>query len=277
MKSTLDFTTKNVARIFEEGYAILNFKNTHHIMLIQNEIKSIFELNPLELHKKTLHDDQRLNLIKQAKDSLVKTGLVKDLLFTNSDCFTKLLGSDIDMQSDIHLRVSRPDQENDFIDWHRDTFYGNSNWELNFWFPVFQLEENAGLKVVEGSHLLTSSNIRHIEEQNSFRKTVTKGSIANDLGFQYASKSEDAIDEMDQSKIKLLRPEVGQAVLFFGHMIHRAQNFSTKTRVSIDVRVKHMLAPTSTKVGYYQPLLRSDIVRCIEKMNLIAQGELYGN
>ncbi|MCX7121811.1 MAG: phytanoyl-CoA dioxygenase family protein [Gammaproteobacteria bacterium] len=263
--------------IYKNGYAIIDFKKTNYINLIQDQINLLFFSDPAGFHKKSIDDNQRLFLIKKTLDCIVERNLVKNLLLDNKACITSLLGLDVDIQTGAYLRISRPNLEGDHIDWHRDTFYGNSNWELNFWFPVFPLEEGAGLKVIEGSHLLPPNNVRHVKEQNAFRKNVTKGSLANELGFQYAPKSEDAIEEMDQSKIKLLRPEVGQAVLFFGHMIHRAQNFSTKTRVSIDVRVKHMLAPTNTKAGYYQPLLRSDIVRCIEKMNLIAQGELCEN
>jgi len=262
--------------IFKKGYTILDFRNTICITAIQEEIKKVFS-SPIELHYQKLLDDQRLNMIKQARDLILEKNLVKKLLLDNIDSLTAFMGLDIDIQSGIYLRVSRPNHESDFIDWHRDTFYGNSQWELNFWFPVFPLEKGAGLMVVEGSHLLPMANVRYVEEKNEFRKQVTKGSLASILGYQYAPKSEDSISDMDLSSVKLLAPKVGQAVFFFGHLIHRAQNCSTKMRVSIDVRVKHMLASTSTKSGYYEPLTRSAMTNCIEKMESIEKGALCGN
>ncbi len=263
--------------ILNDGFVIVNFNNIEYITAIQNEIKETFLINPMELHYQDIADSCRLNLIKKAKDSIVKKELVRNLLSANIDSFGMLFGPDIDIQSDIHLRISRPNQENDFISWHRDSFYGNSLWELNFWFPVFPLEPGAGLAVVEGSHLEKANNIQFVEEQNSFRKQVTKGSIANELGYVYAPKSDDAIAAIDQSSVRLLSPKVGQAIFFFGHMIHRAQNTSDKTRISIDVRVKNMLAPTNTKPGYYQPLTRGCGAQYVEKMQKLEQEVPCGN
>ncbi len=263
--------------IFENGYSIIDFSNTRCIRLIQDQIKLLFKSDPIEFHQKEMEDEQRLNLIKQAQDRLTETDIVKNLLSDNSECIKSLIGPDVDIQTGLYLRVSRPNIEGDLIDWHRDTFYGNSHWELNFWLPIFPLEEGAGLMLAEGSHLISPNNVHYIQDKNLFRQQVTKGSVASQLGFQYAPKSEEAITHMDMSTVRLIRPKVGQAVLFFGHIVHRAQNFSAKTRVSIDVRIKHMLAPTSTKAGYYQPLFRSEITRCIEKMNLIEKGVFCGN
>jgi len=267
----------NNAQICEDGYIILDFNNAECINQIQDEVKSMFGMNPVEFHAQKIIDNERLHFVKEAKDLIVKKSLVKNLLQANTDVFETLLGPDIDVQSDIYLRVSRPNQESDFIDWHRDTFYGNSHWELNLWFPVFPLEEGAGLVIADGSHLLPASNIRPLEEQNPFRKQVVKGSIANELGYLYAPKCDDTMLEIDPSKIKLLAPKVGQFVLFFAHCLHRAQNLSSKTRISIDVRIKHMLAPTNTKPGYYQSLTRSSIARYVEKIQFMEQGVSCGN
>lgn len=268
---------KNNTRLYDHGYELVDFKNHHVIAEIQDVIRSILESDPTEFHQKKIDDEHRLRLIKQVKDTLTEKNLIRNLLLSNADCFVPLLGPDVDIQTGLYLRISRPHTEGDLIDWHRDTFYGNTPWELNFWFPVFPLQPNAGLIVVEGSHLLPVDNVRYIEEKNEFRKKVTKGSIASELGFQYAPKSDETIDNLDQSKVRLLTPNVGQAIFFFGHIVHRAQNFSNKTRVSIDVRVKHMLAPTTTKSGYYQPLMRGEIARCVEEIYRIEKGVLCGN
>ena len=250
----------------ENGYATIAFAEVKPIDDIQKIVSQIFPCPPIELHKKPIDDNTRLALVKEAKDAIVKSGYVKQLLYDNAKLFMTLLGPDIDIQSDIYLRVSRPSLESDFIDWHRDTFYGNSYWELNFWVPIFPLSEGAGLMVVKGSHLTPSHNVQAVNDQNAFRSTVTKGSLANELGYLYAPKRDDTISNLDTSQITLLSPPCGQGILFFTHAAHRAHNASNETRISMDLRIRSMLAPTNTKPGYYQPLTRGVIASCVEKM-----------
>jgi hypothetical protein len=250
----------------EKGYTIINFNDLKYLYAMQEIVNTIFPCVPTEFHHGHYEDEQRLNLVKQAKDQIVKNNLVKNFLLANADFLVKLLGPDIDIQSDIYLRLSRPNLEKDFIDWHRDTFYGNSYWELNFWFPIFPLHSGAGLMLVEGSHLTPATNVREMKDDDAFRSTVIKGSLANELGYLYAPKIDDTIAQCDPAKIKLLTPELGQGVLFFTHMVHRAHNASTHTRITADLRIKNMFSPTNTKAGYFQPLLRSAVTSCVEKM-----------
>ena len=248
------------------GYEIIDFKNLDYLCAIQDVIRSSFPCLPTEFHKGNFSDEERLELVKKAKDKIVEKNLVKKFLIENKEFLIQLLGPDIDIMTDIYLRVSRPNLESDFIDWHRDTFYGNSFWELNFWMPVFPLEKGAGLMLVEGSHLTPASNVKSVKDENKFRNQVTKGSLANELGYLYAPKTDDTISNIENENVILLTPKLGQAVLFFTHVVHRAQNASSITRVSIDLRIKNMFAPTNTKPGYFQPLARSVVTHCVEKM-----------
>lgn len=254
--------------LLENGFVIINFPKSRYLEETQKQIKSNFNFDPMEFHFQNIDDGERLSLLKSAKDAIVKNQSVKNLLLDNLNCFENFFGPDIDYQEDIHLRVSRPNYENDFIDWHRDTFYGNFYWEMNIWFPIFPLFEGAGLAFVEKSHLHSPEKIEFAQETNTFRKRVTKGSIANELGYQYAPKTDEVISNIQDYKTILLTPAVGQAVIFFGHMVHRSFNNSHKTRLSIDVRLKNMLAPTNTKLGYYKPLTRGCITQYVEKMGL---------
>ncbi|GEM_PF-3218506 len=263
--------------MIRDGYIIIDLQYVDYIHKIQEIIHTSWMFNPVGLHQQNLDDEMRILKIKQAKDLVVKNDFIKKLLLENLHLFDFLFSQDIDLQTNIHLRVSRPNQESDLVNWHRDTFYGNSLWEIGFWFPVFPLENDVGLTIVKQSHLEKANNIRSVEEQNPFRRSVKKGSIANELGYVYAPKIDDAIAAIDQSTVRLLSPKVGQAIFFFGHMIHRAQNNSDKTRISIDVRVKNMFAPTNTKPGYYQPLTRGCVAQYVEKMQKLEQEVLCGN
>lgn len=248
------------------GYAIIQFKDLNYLYKMQNIISAIFPNSPTDFHKETVADETRLALVSQARNEILKNELIKKFILANTDFLVKLLGPDIDIQTDFYLRVSRPNLESDFIDWHRDTFYGNSFWELNFWFPLFPLAENAGLMIMEGSHLEAANNVHSIPEKDNFRSQVTKGSLANELGYLYAPKSDDTISNPDPKRIKLITPELGQGIIFFTHAAHRAHNASIKTRVSADLRIKNMFAPTHTRPGYFQPLLRGVMTSCVEKI-----------
>jgi hypothetical protein len=264
-------------KIINNGYVIIDFQCLNNIHKIQEMMKQLWMFDPVELHQQHFDDAERMLKIKKAKDEIIKNDFIKKLLLENLQVFDFLFSDDIDVQANIHLRVSRPNQESDLVDWHRDTFYGNSLWEVGCWFPIFQLEEGVGLTIVQHSHLEEAKNIHFVDEHNPFRRSVTKGSIANDLGYVYAPKIDDAIAEINQSSVRLLSPKVGQAIFFFGHMIHRAQNNSNKTRISIDVRVKNMFAPTNTKPGYYQPLTRGCVAQYAESMEKLEQEVLCGN
>ncbi|HLB43529.1 MAG TPA: hypothetical protein VJN02_11925 [Gammaproteobacteria bacterium] len=255
--------------LVKHGYVILNFSNTENLYKIQKIINSVFPITPTYLQNKNIKDDEYLFYVKTAKDKIVASGLVKGILLENIDFFTRLLGPDIDFQSNLHLRVSRPYIEQDFIDWHRDTFNGNTFWEINIWFPVFPLEKGAGLNIIKNSHILPSQNIQYVNEKNEFRSKITKGSVASTLGYLYAIKTDDVISQLNPDQEELLTPQLGQFILFFGYLAHRAQNFSSLTRISVDLRLKSMFAPTNTKHDYYQPLTRGAVATYIQKITKI--------
>ena len=257
------------------GYTIIDFNNLTTLYQIQEITKQTVPFPPTEFHKKITNDEERLLLIKKIKDLILDRNLISRLFLDNIDFLIPLLGPDIDIQTDFYLRISRPNLENDFIDWHRDTFYGNSYWELNFWFPIFELEKGAGLMVVDASHLESANNVHSTDDKNTFRNKVTKGSLANELGYLYAPKVDDTISNLDTSRIKLLTPQFGQGIIFFTHMAHRAHNSSSKTRISADLRIKNMFAPTYTRPGYFKPLVRSVITSCVEK--ILALNEKQNN
>ncbi len=191
--------------------------------------------------------------VKKAVDSLVTSGLVQKLIAANKEVFIPLTGEDLDIQSAPHLRVTRPEKEGDMVDWHRDSFYGSTPWELNIWFPVFPLSPGAGLRVLPGSHAIPSTP-QEAQDQDEFRKSVAKNSPAHQIGFVYAPKTDDTLMQMRPEDTALNAPPYGSFVIFFGCAIHKAQNLSNQTRISIDVRIKNSLAPTNTRPGYYVPI-----------------------
>lgn len=253
----------NLKELETFGYTTIQFEQKQWLDEIQEKARRLFPCDPTLWHEvKNVTQDEHLKLAHELNAVLNEGDFVKKLVLDNLKPFQELIGPNLDIQSTSHLRVSRPEKEEDFVDWHRDVFYGNSPWEMNLWFPVFPLEKGADLLYVEGSHVLPAENIREVSDTNTFRQTVKKGSIAHDLGYVYGPKTDDTISELDQEKIRSLSPKYGNAVLFFGCGIHRAINLSTFTRVTLDVRIRDARAPTKTKPGYYSPLCRGIVERC---------------
>lgn len=241
----------------------IRFENRTWLDEIQKAVRAHFSDDPTLWHENTAVSQlDHLHLAKKINVAIAQGDFVKKLLADNLAPFREIVGPNLDIQATPHLRISRPEKEEDLVDWHRDSFYGNAPWEMNLWFPLFALEEGAALLFVEGSHLTPSRNIRVAKDANEFRSSVTAGSVAHDMGYVYLPKTDDTIVNMNPAQVRCLSPDVGSGVFFFGCGIHRAQNLSKHTRVTLDVRIRDAHTPTTTKPGYYQPLCRSVVSRC---------------
>ena len=251
----------------EKGYVILDLAGVEYLESIQKIISQHFPYPIQELHKYNDYTQKdRCMWIKKAKDEVAESKYLYLFLQENLDVFVDLLGPDLDMQSNPHLRVTRPNLEDDAIGWHRDTFYGNMFWECNLWLPIFPLAKDSGLLVLEGLHLKPSSNIRAIEEKNAFKNAVQRGSLENELGYPYMPKTDDTILHRNEKDALLLSPKVGQAIFFFGYLPHCPYNKSDKTRASFDLRIKAMLAASNTKDEYYTKLSRGSVGKVVDQM-----------
>jgi len=249
-----------------QGYTVLDFQKDRYLLELQELLKKQFPCHPVEWHtQRDVTPDQHTAHVKNVLDKVIESSFVTSLIADNKAIFVEIVGPDFDLQVAPHIRVTRPEVEGDMVDWHRDSFYGSTPWELNIWFPVFPLAEGAGLRVLPGSHVMPSKNIRDIAQSDEFRKAVQKGSTAHQIGHVYAAKTDDTLSAMKVEDTALLTPKCGSFVLFFGCAIHRAQNRSNKTRISVDTRLKNSFAPTNTRAGYYKSLSTSCVTRAVQR------------
>ncbi|MGJ8692770.1 MAG: hypothetical protein ACSHW0_09840 [Thalassotalea sp.] len=170
----------------------------------------------------------------------------------NIDFFTALFGPDLDVQTNMYLRIARPGQALDNIGIHRDTDYGNSAYELSLSLPLVSQVKGCGLNVIPKSHLFSE---RNIEQFN--REDVVRGTPKNEMGFLYAPKKILGIEEHQLQCISL---PFGSGLGFSLGLIHgQKANQSTMTRWAIDFRVKNSFHPLTKnlKQGYYTNLQTS--------------------
>lgn len=184
-----------------------------------------------------------------------------EIIRKNKKLLIELIGPDIHISKYPYLRILRPDQPQDSIDYHRDTFYGCSPFELSVFVPFVDLRDSAAaLKLISGSHIMPESDFPYKQVPS---KTVARGSIKHQLGFLYAPKiMEGDID--NRARPVLL--EIGQALIFSLSIVHGQKvNRSQITRFSSDIRVVNSLAPIewerSVHKDYYTELSSSAVTK----------------
>jgi len=172
----------------------------------------------------------------------------------NLTFFTSIFGADLDVQTNLYIRIARPNQALDNIGIHRDTDYGNSAYELSLSLPLVSQVEGCGLNVIPKSHLFSERNIKQFN-----RADVERGTPKNQMGFLYAPKE---ILGLKEHQLKCISLPFGSGLGFTLGLIHgQTVNNTHMTRWAIDFRVKNTFHPLTKnlKKGYYTPLNTSAI------------------
>lgn len=176
--------------------------------------------------------------------------------------FQELIGADIHIQRQPFLRISRPEVADDNIGLHRDTWYGDTPYEVSVWIPFTDTDEENALRVAPGSHLWNET--AHPVER--FAGGVEKGSVKHSLGFIHGQPKRLA----SPCPTVPLPVRVGQMIVFSLSLLHGVEvNRSTNTRVSMDVRLANSLAPVkfarSRDENYYEPLCTSPVTEAARR------------
>lgn len=250
---------RDIEKFNEEGYVVLALYDVKYIENFKNEIllNLIENLNNNEVTFETFHnyissDEEKIALQYKLNELVWENQLHIKIIEDNIKIYYELIGKDLDIQVKPYLRISRPNCPQDNIGFHRDSFYGNSAYEVSSFFPLVNLNENSALQIEPQSHKKGPIPFTH-----TIDKEVTKGSVKNQLGFLYAPKEIDKDYKMDLHPIAM---NFGEVLIFGLGTIHGQEvNTSDYTRWSIDIRVKNKFAPTETKDGYYKELSLSPV------------------
>lgn len=156
--------------------------------------------------------------------------------------FRPLIGCDLHVQRRPFLRVARPGRTEDNIGLHRDTFYGQSPYEVTVHFPWVDLDADSALCLVPGTGTRPEDAYHVVPTEEG---AVEKDSPKHRMGFPYAPKR--MLDDFaDQLRAIPLR--VGQALVFTPAMVHgQIVNRGASTRVTTDLRIVNTLAPVQIR------------------------------
>ena len=176
--------------------------------------------------------------------------------------FRTLIGADLHIQQEPFLRISRPGIPDDNIGLHRDTWYGDTPYEISVWIPFTDTDEGNALRVAPGSHLW-SEEAYPIER---FDGGVEKGSVKHSLGFIHSQPKR----YVTPPETIALPVRVGEMIVFSLALLHGMEvNRSKRTRVSMDVRLANSLAPVkfsrSRDANYYEQLCVSPVTEAARR------------
>ena len=179
----------------------------------------------------------------------------REVITANLRYFQSIVGMDLYIQTRPYLRIVRPGVAVDNIGIHRDTWYGDSAYEVSVWIPLTDTDEGSALRVAPGSHLWPENKY----PLESYDTGVAKGSDLHAKGFPYAPKR--FVGDIPTIPIIM---RVGQILIFPVSLLHgTVENTSKRTRVSMDCRVANQLAPVavsrSRTPNYYTPLCSAPI------------------
>lgn len=195
-----------------------------------------------------LHKEIHYELTQIIRASYLHKQLVSD----NLPLFQAMVGQDIDLQVEPYLRISRPGIYNDNIGLHRDTFYGNTAYEISCIVPLVNFEKGCAVNVLKGSQSLGELSFEQVDHP-----TITKGSKQNTIGFLYSTKKIKGLN-MESLYGPLL--QIGDFFMFSLCMVHGQEvNSSQISRWSIDFRFKNSFSPMNVnlKENYYQSFSKS--------------------
>ncbi len=231
--NNIDFILKNSYGVFnftKSNVNKLKLLNFHFLQQARRFCPNLNRLEELhlfiseddfvELHfsiNKFIHDNQVLFPIFQKEKKLINS----------------LFGSDVDIQSYPHLRISRPNIREDNVGFHRDIEYGASINEFSLWIPFHDVSKGSGMFIYPDSISAGYKGFQ-IEKLDT---EIAPGSKKNYSGLPYATNN---VILSESQRAKLVEPPVsfGQILVIPLLSVHGSElNTSITTRWSIDIRV----------------------------------------
>lgn len=249
----------DIEKFKQQGYFTYSFDNLKYLQEIKDtceriaresfgeKFTSLENYHDIELTNEQ-HDEFQFAVFTQLNNDKKHRCFVQD----NLDFFTSIFGQDLDVQTNLYLRIARPGMFTDNIGIHRDTDYGNSAYELSLSLPLVDQVEGCGLNIIPQSHLFPE---RDLEQFN--REDVVRGTPKNKMGFLYAPKKMLGLDE---SQLRCISLPFGSGLGFTLGLIHgQKANQTNMTRWAIDFRIKNSFHPLTKnlKKGYYTRLITS--------------------
>lgn len=231
-------SSSKISSFKKKGYIYVSNKSIQKdLKKIQKIVKEIYNEKD-EYYTHLSYDEfYALNLktLERIKQKINVKSLQKKALDTVKDNLG--LNDSFKVSSFISLMITRPSKnkatldEAEFVGLHRENFYGDPkymNYQINLWFPIFDVNRLQNFKFIEGSHSIPDEKIKFVKKPNSY---VKRYSNAHKCGINYAPKK--ITSGVPFSKIRRFNVPKNKFLIFNSNIIHGdGKNLSNKIRFS---------------------------------------------
>ena len=202
----------------------LQYFNNFFNKIIIKEYSS-YNNNLSELHKfvptKKINE-LRLKIFNKLNKNFDWMEKIKSLAIAD---IIPIIGPDILIQSKINVSIQMPDDKSSILPIHADAFSGESPFQINLWIPLTNCFDSNAMFILDEK--ITMKYVK-----NMFNKD---------------NKSLD-INKIKVGKKNFQHMQFGEILIFNPGLLHgNILNNTNKTRISMNVRLKALLAPESEK------------------------------
>ena len=247
----MKFNTKEEKKIqnkfIKNGYLIFNIKNKKKLNLIKFKVEQLviqwFKKKKIFLNSKSINlnyihsycDEKEINNLRMYvynKINLTKN-FQKFFYELGRDYIDLICGNELVMQKKCNLSLQMPKDKSSVLPLHSDVWSGDSEFELVFWLPLVNVYRTKSMFIINP------------KDNEKFLKKIEK------------FKSIDQIYSKVKNKLKWLKLDYGQGLLFTQNLMHgNIVNTEKTTRVSFNCRFKSVFSPYRDKqIGnFFQPI-----------------------
>tara|TARA_B110000971_G_scaffold220024_1_gene262546 strand:- start:662 stop:1420 length:759 start_codon:yes stop_codon:yes gene_type:complete len=219
---------KLINKFKKSGYHILKLNSNN---LLKNVQENIFKS---KIDVKNFDES-----ILKIQNHIFKTKIHKKIVLSKKKFFKNLFNikniNDLNITSFFHLRAVKKSKKENFIGFHRETFYSDYDFTkkvINVSVPLLNYSAKNSMKVIDGSHIIPDEKIK-TKKLSSKISGVKKNSIKHKLGMPYNPKI--IISGINIKKAKRLKCSVGDLIIFSAMLIHGGGiNYTNKVRFSLD-------------------------------------------
>jgi hypothetical protein len=224
----------------DNGFAIKKFTNSLVLKKLTRIVQKNFNKPDSFYINKSRKEFSKIAI--KCQKQIDKSGILKIIYKHENNFFKKILNDDkIYYSSGGYLRAVRPSQkysENEYLNWHRETFYGKKKfiqYGVNVWIPVMNVSNLNSLKYIPKSHKIKDNKIKR-RKYKVINGSIKKNSNEHKLGYVYAPKK--IISGVNLKKEKIFKFKKNQFVSFSSMLIHgNSKNFSNKIRFAFNFGV----------------------------------------
>ena len=163
-------------------------------------------------------NSKRLSFINELKKEKINICIAQEL----KEGLSKLLGPDMAIQKNVNLTIQVPNSTEGILDFHTDTWCGNSHFEIGIWIPFTNCYESKSMYIVDKK-----------ESLEIWDNYINKGLKLSDI----VLKDKNYLDIKE-----------GEVLLFSPNLIHGSDvNKTSETRVSLNFRAKSLFTPFEEK------------------------------